>query len=494
MLKFFVSLVCVFVLCPSSSTWANGLSVRILSINQGPNFTLKVDCEVVWQNSWSESSNAPNHDAVWLFSKQKEISSFGYLHSKIESASSSDFQIHISNDSLGLMLESNASLLSKESRGIVSVVFSKKPIQVNFYVGGIEMVFVPEGTFFLGDAVSNHSFESFLKDPLKIESENQLKFGDNLSSSTFNSVVGDVPTKFPKGFNAFYCMKYEISQQQFAEFLSGLSYVEQKIIFDPNANLKLGSNPLVTGSNTYFNGLSFSEIGFEPINKPFKIECDLNKNGVFNETTDGMTLACNYLSWFQVLSYLDWVGLRPMTEFEFEKACRGFGSSVSKEFAFGTDKVTDANILTNDSTELETNASIALVAAGIASHGYFGRSGPLRCGFAATSSTQKLTAGASYWGIMELSGNLWEQTMGVNKQNGLLFSDSYGDGFVNSFPADWKTESCMLRGGAWFSGIGPTYRDLAVSDRYYYNLASEIARNTSGGRGVRSLKSFTYDK
>ena len=32
---------------------------------------------------------------------------------------------------------------------------------------------------------------------------------------------------------------------------------------------------------------------------------------------------CNYLSWDDAMAYADWAALRPMTELEFTKACRG---------------------------------------------------------------------------------------------------------------------------------------------------------------------------
>ena len=47
-------------------------------------------------------------------------------------------------------------------------------------------------------------------------------------------------------------------------------------------------------------------------------------------------MACNWLSWADVAAYLDWSGLRPMTELEFEKACRGPNAPVAGEYAWGS--------------------------------------------------------------------------------------------------------------------------------------------------------------
>lgn len=468
------------------NAWANNLLVEIQSLESTSENTVGVHCKVSWSNSWDENSSIENHDATWLFFKSKNNGDKKYQSAKISSFYSNDFELHKSKDSLGLIVKSNSS----ESNGQIYIELDLNQFECEIFVGGIEMVYVPQASYYLGDAVSNHSFENVLSEPIKIQNEAALRFGDDISSSTWASLVGDIPANFPKGFDGFYCMKYELSQNQFADFLNHLAYDEQSKIMFIAPNSDIGKKALFTQINSYFNTLTIKQKGNATSNLGAIIACDLNNNLVFDEGKDGQDLACNFLSWIQLLYYLDWSGLRPMTEMEFEKAARGSLNSIPKEFAFGSDKVKDANTLKYDSTSFETYDMSVESGIGIASHGYSGRQGPIRVGFAAKDTTTRLSSGASFWGIMELSGNLWEQTVGVNKSNGLLFTGSHGDGDVNSLPLDWKPEASILRGGAWNSGIGPTYRDLSVSDRYYYNLSSELARNTTGGRGVRSLNSF----
>ena len=60
--------------------------------------------------------------------------------------------------------------------------------------------------------------------------------------------------------------------------------------------------------------------------------------------------------------------------------------------------------------------------------------------------------------------------------------DAAGNADAATWPA---TVGACYRGGAWNSGILPTFRDLAVSDRYYVGLTLELRRTTSGGRGGR---------
>ncbi|MCS7153885.1 MAG: hypothetical protein NZ989_08070, partial [Bacteroidia bacterium] len=43
--------------------------------------------------------------------------------------------------------------------------------------------------------------------------------------------------------------------------------------------------------------------------------------------------AMGNLSYTDLLSYLDWAGLSPMTEFEYEKACRGPNIPIAGEYA-----------------------------------------------------------------------------------------------------------------------------------------------------------------
>ena len=43
-----------------------------------------------------------------------------------------------------------------------------------------------------------------------------------------------------------------------------------------------------------------------------------------------------YMNWQDLASYLDWSGLRPMSEFEYEKACRGTLTAVPFEYPWGS--------------------------------------------------------------------------------------------------------------------------------------------------------------
>lgn len=81
-----------------------------------------------------------------------------------------------------------------------------------------------------------------------------------------------LPAAFPKGFNAFYCMKYEITQGQYADFLNKLSLTQATARYMAGYNT---SNQSITGTHPAF-------------------------------TADAPDRSLAYLNYADFLSYLDW--------------------------------------------------------------------------------------------------------------------------------------------------------------------------------------------
>ncbi len=92
----------------------------------------------------------------------------------------------------------------------------------------VEMVYVPQGSFYLGsNGTESYHFRRGDKDTcFEVTSENVITVGasaSNLYSASPGTLQnGTIPALYPKGFNGFWCMKYEISQQQYADFLNTL--------------------------------------------------------------------------------------------------------------------------------------------------------------------------------------------------------------------------------------------------------------------------------
>ena len=210
---------------------------------------------------------------------------------------------------------------------------------------------------------------------------------------------------------------------------------------------------------------------------------------------DGEGIAANYLNWGDHGAYLDWAGLRPFTEFEFEKACRGPMPVVAGEYAWGTTgiKGTSDYSLANSGQLNEGIAIVYSLVSGTGNGNYkitVTSPGPFRVGiFAAHSENSgRVTSGASYYGIMELSGNMWEYPARIGNPNGRAFNGNHGNGILsatgNHNVMGWPaagTNGIGLRGGNQQSN----YYQLMVGDRYYAD-ATAGRDEWAGGRGART--------
>lgn len=459
----------------------------------------RIRFDVSWENSWAlEGIKAPyNHDAAWIFVKFRpaggEWDHLTIIPDSVN-AVSGDLAIETVSDQKGIFVKRN-STGSGSISGTVTLRWPGYPFtgDFEFKVIGIEMVHIEEGSFYVGDGATQSNFRRGDSDvTYHIRSEDAIAMGTD--SLTLNDTgryapAGTIPAAYPKGFHAFYCMKYELSQEQYTDFLNTLTYSQQKALTGNSPDKPAGTDAFNNG-NFYRNGIQLETPGIDA-SAPAVYACRVTNSGLYNKANDGGDRACNFMSWNSLSAYLDWAALRPMTEFEFEKVCRGPNVPVAQEFAWGTDKVLDANTLVADGTDSEHVKEKPAAGVGIASHGYSGPQGPIRCGFAGTDSTGRLSIGASYYGALEMSGNLWEQCVTVDKQ-GLMYSGTLGDGKItadgHADVADWPLPNgtgAGFRGGAWNSGIFAGFRDLAVSDRFYAGLVADAFRNTNGGRGVR---------
>ena len=456
---------------------------------------------VSWDNSWTEHNHL-NHDAVWVFVKyQVNGSEWRSLKlspvSENHSTTDSGLEVLGVEDSMGVFIKQKS---TGNSTFIVSANFRiglAQPLNqgsYSFQLFGIEMVYIAEGDFLLGDGISNHTFKDSLSGaPISVQNNpTPLGIGNNQLWTGFSNSIQQIPASYPSGWKAFYCMKYEISQSQYMTFLNCLTLAQQttRIVMPPTSpagTFCMNS----TGNLANRNSLVISQSS-DGIN-PAQFACNLNTTNGFNEWDDGQNLAMNFLSWSDLVAYLDWSGLRPITEMEFEKICsEGVDKVIPLGFAWGTAFSVDGNTLQLDGTPAETVQEIANDTAGLANHGYSGVQGPLRCGFGANQSNLRLQAGASVTGVMELSGNLWELCVATN-DFGFQFGTLSGDGKLDeqgqADQAFWypNAENAIYRGGAWLSGVTGSFRDLAVADRFYLNLRPSFRRNTTGGRGGRSV-------
>ena len=478
--------------------------------------TMHVEFDLGWENSWR---NELNHDAAWVFVKFRAPGSNHWQHAYL----SCDNADHRAN---GGVVETGTSDLGAKTNAVGAFIYSANNQtgavsyararlawdygasgyawsageEIDVSVHAIEMVYVAEGAFYVGSggteigSFTDGGWESGATIPFMIDSEDVLEIGsepDKLwgTSQSGTSTIGDagaLPAAFPKGHAAFYSMKYSITQGQYVEFLNLLTYAQQ-------INRSACSPADAPGTYSHADArhtIHIAVSGESP-----------DTPAVY--ATDNPYVACNFLNYMDGSAYAQWAGLRPMTELEFEKACRGPAMPVANEYAWGT-----ASIRSSGRYELENPGAYnegVTNAEDSDTHGnaFYNSSrpespydGPLRVGIFATAATNsRVRAGASYWGIMELSGNLWERFVAVGNATGRLFEGTHGGGALSTAghatQSDWPGYSNGYVTGAVGSGASGYDWDivsssLRVSDR-------KSAANTLTGRmgklGWRAVRS-----
>ncbi|MDD3374131.1 MAG: SUMF1/EgtB/PvdO family nonheme iron enzyme [Candidatus Omnitrophica bacterium] len=373
-----------------------------------------------------------------------------------------------------------------------------------FKLFGIEMVYIPTGSFYVGSggtetgSFTDGSWVSGATIPLSIISEAALTVAQtagNLwytASGNSGDQAGPIPAAFPKGYNAFYLMKYEISQGQYRDFLNTLTYDQQETRTAEAPSSAPGTGAF-SAMNVLRSGLDIKTAGTDNT-VPAVYGCNLDADANYDETVDGQGIACNYLSWADVAAYLDWAALRPMTELEFEKACRGPLVPVANEYAWGNATRADAAYTLANSGAANENTSANYKTDGKGNCLYVTTendfSGPCRVGMFAghASNTGRVTAGAGYYGIMELSGNLIEAAISVGNTTGRAFAGTHGNGALdntgNADATNWPGIDAVgagMRGGAWSLG---TF--MESSNRGAGVLGTVNRASSSGGRGART--------
>jgi len=459
--------------------------------------TAEVKFDLSWENSWHadwiESGVTPsiavaNWDAAWVFVKYR-VANGDWHHATLDSAqpaAPADTTIDMgSTDGVNV----GAFVYRSESGWSGNQDLTDVKLRWNYAANGlngiddvdvevhaIEMVYVADGSYDLGSGgtESGHFFEHDgtgspdLTDVYTVSSESEITVGINAGNLWgIETNIGDeasiggpgiISSSFPNGYSAFYCMKYEMSQEKYADFLNRLSKSDAAERYpDRHGEYR---HVITRVAGVY--------------------GCDGNANGVLNEDDDAIDRACNYLTWADGSAYADWAGLRPMTELEFEKACRGSLPGVANEYAWGNTALSRTTTITNDGTGMSMadgncNSSTP--------------DGPYRCGIYATANSTREQAGSTYWGIMEMSGNLFERTVTIGNAEGRAFTGSHGDGELSSGNAtnpDWPGADAVgsgMRGGNW--NLGAATR-LRVSMRLSAADGHSSRNRGCGWRGVRS--------
>jgi formylglycine-generating enzyme required for sulfatase activity len=281
-------------------------------------------------------------------------------------------------------------------------------------------------------------------------------------------------------------MKYEITTTQYVAFLNTLTY-NQQLRLSPNANSLPPEVAAGTSINKTWDGYNIkvktSGNGTTSLT-PAVYGNDASADGNYDQPDDALGYAVS-LGTKQFLSFLDWAALRPMTEFEYEKACRGPLPVQVNEYAWGT---TDYTPFANYSTIDKNLPNEKLSGSGLGlSNVQSNRN--YRVGIAATATSNRVNAGATYYGMLDMTGGMHERVVGRHGTDYSGFTTDNGDGNLdpNGF-SSWSESIIGARGGSWRE-----YTGTFTSNRYY--IVGGIANGNDngdnwghhGGRGVRSF-------
>ena len=469
--------VCIVAICGQAVQAAN---IQVANVTMGNDSMVQFD--ITWTDSWRASwmetgTDWANWDAAWIFVKYRKEGDQCWNHATL----STEKGVHSVQEGacidigttagrgMGVFLYRSAEGKGTWSnRGVKLKWLSQDdkvaaPSRVELAVHALEMVYVPQGAFYVGSGgklAGSFTEGSWTKGneviPFKITSEAELKvapepgclYGTAGPGAAHQmGHIGKLPSEFPKGYGPFYCMKYEINQGEYAAFLNQLTVTQ--------------------ATNRY----------------PFPtIPAKRTKNGIHTvrKTSAGYTAtkpqrACDWVSWDDCTAYLDWAGLRPMTELEFEKACRGPLEPMKDEYAWGNGELIDEPWI------LKLDAALPVPYP----QGICGKNG-------------RVKAGCTYWGIAAMSGHLRERTVAVGHKEGWAFTHLCGDGSiaddglsnVAGWPGPgktWPERGSYATCGGGFRG-GPWYNDkvrLRVSDRFLSSCMRKSRDSSYGFRGVR---------
>ena len=496
--------ICIFSL---SSFFSSANNVRIsgtVQVTQGTGDTLVLSFPLRWDNSWRDQFN---WDAAWVFLKYKSgtgvwnhanLCSGGhrFMDGSGRPVPFDCMDGNTGSSTVGLFVYRNSleagntpeiicqlKCLKSSLGGLTVEQFQKHEGFV--LVQAVEMVYVSYGGYYLGDGECSNRFAGGSDgSPVLIDSEEAITASTAtkvypVSNNTMGTAQS-IAAAYPKGYKGFYMMKYEVSQEQWVYFLNTLTYVQQQERVPGLSGLKSGE--YIFGSKSGPSNRNGIIVNVESDGSgPVIFANNLNNNSVYAEDGDGKTIACNYLSSGDMVAYCSWAGLRPISELEYEKACRQSypEQPIKGEYAWHDNSISGRlGAVSNGGMRNERSGTAnANVNAGNAF-------GPVRCGLFATGSSTQQSAGAAFWGGMEMSGNVKELCYNLSYTG--FNGSTLGTGMYNT--ALWSVTPAHF--GVKGGGFSSPDSLLRVSDRTEANnyfTAMEQRDSTMGFRGVRSI-------
>ena len=440
-----------FVLLIACASVANATALRVSDIRVSREAKgRRVTCTVAWKNAWK---NDRNYDAAWLFVKTRQENGLWH-HVRLISAEAPDARAILPPDRNGVFVAPAAKTRGDVHYDVQLALDPDDDGPGEMRVYGLEMVYIPTGAFTLGDpdpkaldyaSVYRSDAKGEPSGLFRIASEEPIDVGPREGALYYKvqhaeyegDRQGPIPAAFPKGFAAFFAMKYEITQGQYAAFLNTLNT-----------------------QSTFFRAIHGGR-GYATSRGTIRLE-----NNTY--TAGAPDRPANWISWNDGLAFADWAALRPMTEFEFTKAARGPAAPVAHEFPWGTATADRLRRVMGPDDDLVTtdDADESLL-----------------------SDATRDVLGASHYWVMDLAGSVWERVITFGHPRGRNFRGSHGDGTLSVYGdatnADWPSGD-QEAGGYGYRGGGYYERGMQPRD---FNPYSPIAwrRYGSWGGGPRAI-------
>ncbi len=467
---------------------ANNLTITNVSLTGATSTTIQVQYNMFWDNSWRDLEN---WDAAWVFVKYSTNAGLNWSHATLSATghvggtATPTPTIHIPQDNLGAFIYRSAT-------GSGTYTITSQQLQWNFTANGLnqtqasgatirvfgmEMVYIPQGEYYLGDGVnysttptpSTYSFyrqgtnnsagfvtpniSENLFDPLYGDFRINGLLGVDLNNDTVVSTWPTDAPNYPTGYKAFYSMKYKVTQGQYTDFLNTLTYDQQS---------QRGNSGTNTVNASFYDG-SITALPSHR-NNIFVLTAGTSNTLPRVLTATRPDRECNFINWPDAAAYLDWAALRPYTQFEKEKIARGPVPPVLSETANGTAGFSSVTVITSgveNGTEVSTSTTRNMYnmnAGGTVSggDGSFAR-GPLRSGIFGTSSSSQTQSGSTYYGVMDYLSGLIEWQVDFASLAGRSFTGLHGNGILNTNGQSDVNFWPGINGNATISTANTTY-------------------------------------
>jgi formylglycine-generating enzyme required for sulfatase activity len=436
---------------PEDTTRADTIQVTNIKWEAGTKEYSTVTFDLSWNHSWRAKWTEPaeknvtgkplpveSWDAAWVFVKFRPFGERVFSHASLDldaarhqKPAGAALDVAASDDGrkgLGVFIYRDAiGNGANHFKGVKlrwqNAADKADPAKAELSVHAIAMVYVPEGPFHYKGPWEDHPFADGHTHPLTLidnpdptQPGGRPGLGPNADPVVVTNTTPNCET-YPNGYSPFYIMKYSITQGEYARFLTEQApNLEEAHYNDGRYGALKDDEPRRFANLNGYNGYT---INFSPGEGRYK--------------ADVPDRPANLLSLPDIQSFMCCAGLRPPSDLEYEKSCRGPRAVARAEEAWAP--------------------GACAPAAGLPSF----VSGQIRKDV--LPERRAFWPGASYWGIQDLSmsGCVLEWPVVANN-NPVTIKEKYAKGFWKEYNGTHGNGSPEVPDATWgWSAWGEWY-------------------------------------